>query len=253
MKTKLINLNNKSRKGLYLYIKEKGQPARYYKYEGRNKEAKILEGYYKRKYKQKKATEHVTQYKNKRLTKKKDKVRITIQKTKKTIQKAKRKGEIKDLIKKGVHTETINNPHKTTNYQQAKHRSNLIKKSVDDKSMVKILSEEQNFNKLKNRLEYEITGYSREGDKTITATRYGNTLRETITEIKKTMLTEQETREGFTDPLLDNLIAKGWKNARTLKNDETVALRMKITLRKGWANYSAKEENVQTAKHTHHT
>lgn len=233
MKTKLVNLNNKSRKGLYLYVKEKGRPARYYKYEGRKDETKVLENYYKRKYKQKKAVEHIRKYKEKRLTKKQSKVKVTVEKTKKQISKARKLGEIKDLIKKGVHIVKLDNPHKSTNFQLATLRENIIKKCTTDKTVTKILSEEQNFNKLKNRLEFDIIGYNNEGDKTISATRYGTTLRQAINEIKRTMLIEQETREGFTDPLLDNLIAKGWKNGRTHKNDETVALRMNITIRKG--------------------
>ena len=36
MKTKIVNLNNRSRKGKYVYIKGEGVPGRYYKFKSNN-------------------------------------------------------------------------------------------------------------------------------------------------------------------------------------------------------------------------
>lgn len=237
MVKKLVELNNKSRKGLYLYIKEKGKPARYYKYNGQRNEKKVLTEYYNERYLQKKKTKRVTHYKKSRLakTRKKQQPKKTSTKKRiqKTIRKAKKIGEVTQLIKTGVHSVTMNNPHKATNYQQAKKRTEIITKATTDKSNIELLSQEQNFNKLKSRLEIAITGYNEQGDKTISANRYNTTLRQAINEIKKTMLTEQDTRKGFTDPVLENLISKGWKNGQTHKEDRTIALKITITIRKG--------------------
>ena len=124
---RLVEMNNKSRQGLYAYFKEPGKHGRYYKFTGTPEE---LSAYRK-------------QYKTgKRLT------------AKRYLQKIKKQPSISKAIKKGITTATIKDVNSVTISELTKAKEKLLRPLIKDKEILKIMVKDENFNKLKNRLDY---------------------------------------------------------------------------------------------------
>lgn len=203
---KLTKLNNKSRKGLYVYIKKKGGHGRYYKYTGKIGEFEA----YKEQYK--------------------TKSRKTAKKYLKEIEK---RPEINKIIKKGITTAEIENATKINRTTIIKKRKELLKSLILDKQILKQMSTDQNFNKLKSRLEYRIKIKDKKGNTLITANKFNQTIEETINELIKSKPEGQTARKTKTTPFADHLKQKGWNEVKTIKEGTIEKISMTIIFRKG--------------------
>lgn len=161
-----VILNNKSRKGEYYYLKEGGKRGAYYKAIPKLKET------YKQYY--------VDRYINKKPIKLKERIRgqiiaIDILKgakelreqqwrgVKSYLKEIKRRPHIQKAIKAGMTKVEIQDIHQITPKQLFQHKKKLLEPLVLDKQLLKILAKEENFKKIKHRLEYGFEVYDKNG------------------------------------------------------------------------------------------
>lgn len=138
-------LNNKSRKGIYIYIKDKTK-SRYYKFD----ERKGLDFYTNYFYSNKKDRINYKKYEQKYLQSQK----VPIKDKSKYTQ---------NDISKGISTIKIKDVHNINSNQLNKKIKELFSKVVKDKEILNLVIQESNIEKLKKRLSYRINIYSEEG------------------------------------------------------------------------------------------
>lgn len=166
MKTTLTRLNNKTRKGLYLYIKETGKPARYYKIKDVTTASKAIK-HYKKKYTQKTKKEDKTQKKTQK--QKKD---LT---PKKYLHKIRKLGKIKTHYKEGIRYVKTQNIHVQTRTGLQKIREDLIRQAVSNKKLIKILAQDENMRKISASLEYRTNYLNQKGEIIAQTTKFNMT------------------------------------------------------------------------------
>lgn len=236
IKINIVTLNNKSRKGIYLYVKgEKGTPARYYKFTNDKAQIDATKQYYVDKYVKKKS---IGTYKNyqKAYSDKAQGIKPK-QRTKahrqaeQYISKIKKRGSIASNIKRGVQSSTIQNILSSKTEDLTKIKKELLEDLVLDKDLLNLLITDENFNKLKNRLEYTILAKDRSGSTLIEASVHGKTLNEVKNEIQKALNNNMEvskTKYRF----LDYLKKLGWEGER--KKDGVINnVQLTVVFRKG--------------------
>lgn len=168
MKIKEKKLNNKGRKGIYIYIKDKGKPGRYYK----KREGLDITNYvafYEGGVRYKKAG--VTNIDN-------------IDRTKAFRKKLKKYPKIDNFIKKG---ETSTKESLVKNIDRAKVKriyKEMLKPLVNDEEILDLLSDESNINKLKHRIEAYITIGNEEKGQSVTFITHGKTITNIISDFK---------------------------------------------------------------------
>lgn len=231
MEIKIINLNNKTRKGTYIYLKEKNYPARYYEY----KAGDIIDSYkehYINTYilKNKKAT--IKQYKQAytQATQTGQKHELINQQAYKYIEQLKNKPSVQKAIKTGITTTIIKNAQNAGNTQLKKAKTELLEPLVLDKQLLKLLIKDENFNKLKHRLEYQILGKGKNGEKRISATKFNTEPETIIEELKKTIKQNEETNMSN---YIKKLELNAWKNMEKGQNGQINTIDLKIIFRKG--------------------
>ena len=129
LNAKLTELNNKTRKGTYLYLKQPKKPGKYYKLQQNTNTTAIKK--------------HYTTNQKKPYTK--------------YLQQIKKKPTINKAIKKGITTTTTKNILNATNKTIKKVNQKSIKTLVKDKDLLKIVSKEENLKKIRHRYEHRIT------------------------------------------------------------------------------------------------
>lgn len=150
--------------------------------------------------------------------------------------KIKQKPTMNQIIKKGITTETINNTKNTNQQQINQIKRKLLEPLIKDQQLLEILSEDQNFNKLKNRLDYKLTiqGETITGQAELAkAEKHGTTINEAIQEINQTIIIGERTKKDETTPLIQRLKDLGWYNTETLLEGYITNPKLTITLRKG--------------------
>lgn len=157
---RLVELNNKSRQGLYIYVKTGKKRGSYYKYDYETPIDAYLE-YDKRKHdkRTKKKYSLRTTKKTYRQTLKgeKSKNKKLQERTKRQIRKITKRPKIQTLIKKGIQSTTIKNSY-TANRNNIKEAiKKILQPLVIDKQFLEILSLPHNVEQFKSRLEHRIT------------------------------------------------------------------------------------------------
>lgn len=193
---KLTTLNNKSRKGVYVYIKKQKAHARYYKYKGTPGEFQA--------------------YKKQFTTKKR-------QTAKKYLTRIRKRPTIQKTIKKGITTTTIQNATNANNTTINNAKKRLLQKLILDKKLLNIITKDENFNKIKDRLEYRITAKDQNNKTSLTTNTFNKTIQEVINQTKKDLLNKK--------PEYINL--KGnWTGTRTWEGGTIKKINIQIIFRK---------------------
>lgn len=201
--TKLnINLKeyqNKSRKGLYIVIKQENKPQRLYKYHGNYGEIDATKKYYEDKYiKQKPLAKSQRTYRQayekaikKEPEKNKERIRIR-QQAQAYIRRIRKTGSIEAKIQTGtakINIEKAN--HQTPSTINTKIKQ-LLGQLIMDKNIIEIMSQNDNLEKIKHRFEYKIRITGEQGETLMEFNKFNTTPNKAITEIK------QATEEGET-------------------------------------------------------
>lgn len=195
---RIVELNNKSRRGQYIYFR-RGRKSYYYK---------IRPGY---------TVEQILRYRRRKQNKHKPLPK-------------KKEVKIAKILKSGITQVTTEKPEyiKTLEINRLKRR--LLEGRVSRRHM-KLLTQEQNFNKLRTRLEYVVTFYDNKGLKLGEATRMNIGLERAIKELKESVTEGEETATFETSPTIEKLKKKGW-NTRPLEQGRIAKTKLRVILRK---------------------
>lgn len=237
MEFELKELENKTRKGTYIKIKHKNKPIRYYKYYGEEGQIEATLKYYEDKYikKRKKTASYQTYtkaYKEKYTGTKPKKRTKQHRQAEQYIAKQKKQGTIFSKIKKGESYAFIKDLERSGNTETKQAKTKLLKNRILDKQILNIMITDQNFDKLKNRLDYEITVKDKNGKILMKANTHGKTLNEIKTDITRTI--PRGTKIEETGYQLENtgLSEKNWSTNIT-KTGTIHTTDLKINFRKG--------------------
>jgi len=183
--TQLKDMNNKSRKGLYIYAKSVGYPGRYYKYK-----PGIPESTYITRYKPVTTRYKPKTYKKK--TKYKKRAKVIKPKKKKITSK-----QIKKLLTTGYGTALIRNLF-TTGDTEIQHATEaLLSKVFPDKKILKKATKQEFLENNKQRFEYNITLQDRHGNTIAQGNTYSKTPRKVIQELKETIKQGQTLGDNY--------------------------------------------------------
>lgn len=215
---KIVELNNKSRKGTHIYIKQKGKPARYYKYDGGTIDPYKL--YYEDTNKKtKKGT--LKTYKNRQ-----------IKKTKKGKWTLAKPLTIGKTIKKGIKKTTIKDLHNTARPQEEKKIKQLLKPLVYDTDILKIITEEENMKKLVTRYEYRANLIGTHGQTLATVTHMGRkTPRTVYKELKELLKRGTTIKPNY--PQIANLLKNQGYRYNPIDEGELARIDITTIFRKG--------------------
>lgn len=217
VKAKVVKLNNKSRKGTFIYIKENKIPGRYYKYD-----PKIpIEAYttfYLSKQNPNMITPSAKTFKKQYKTPKKS----TIKRKSVNINKA---------FKKGISSVTIKNARQISHFKVKKAYKTLLEPLVRDTGILNLITQDTNINKLKNRFQHKILFKNEKGKLLAEGEIIGKTTKDVIKDLKKIMKPKTELRDDYTNniKLLKN---KGYKYSH-LNNGKLASIDLEIIFRKG--------------------
>lgn len=202
---KIIKLNNRSRKGTYLYLNENGKRAYYKIKEGQPIEHKL---------------KHFrTEYK-------------TTTERRKGAQKKAPQIEIEKQLRRSRKDAIINNIYEIDGNGIKKKAEQMLSKAVKDKDILKVIATEQNVAKIRDRIEHKIELKDEQGRTLATANRIGVTPWEAIRQLKSEIKQGEKTGRGKTDEITNKLEGLAWKNARTTQMGTIHSIKMTITFRK---------------------
>lgn len=156
MKIKVVELKNKSRKGLYIYMKAENKPARYYRYTENENELKRIKDYYNSKYVKKRTKKTIKTYKKRAVKIKKQSI---LKQPSRYLQKVRKKGGIDKQLKIGMADVVLANVHNAPYNVIELKKKELMKKVIIDSEIVDIMAQNENLKKIKHRFEYRIRIY----------------------------------------------------------------------------------------------
>lgn len=239
----IIELNNKSRKGTYLRIKERNKKTTtYYKYDP-NTPIDYYIQYYKQqqktenKRKTPKITTHLNTYKEtiqKEITKgKKDKTITTqAQKYLKKITKKYGGKTIDKIIKKGIQDITLADAFKATPQTIYRANLNLISGLVLDKDIRNQMAQEENMKKISQRLEQRITLIGEKGKELWTFNKIGITTQQTVTEMQRIFRKSEEIKKTKGNTKIATLTANGYNKPEAKNEGKIQRIQITTILRK---------------------
>lgn len=236
----IITLNNKSRKGTYLYIKEKKNKAQYYKLrEGDNIDAYIQ--YYKDRYINKKAKGTPRQYQKeyqKAAKKEKSEKRTPIRRqAEQYISRIKKQPGITEIVTKGIGTAKIKNAYQTNNAEIRKANKEMLQELVLDKRLLEILTTEENLKKLAYRIEHRITYQDKDGLILATSNKFNTTTNKLVQglkdKIKKGISVDSGSGSGRKTEFSDKLKILKHTNIDERETGKVSKISIEIIFRKG--------------------
>lgn len=224
MNIRLVQLNNKSRQGTYIYIKSKGKPSRYYKLK-EDTPIDVYAEFYKNKYEQKNT---------KTLKEIKTKYQKQNQNTeKKYKQKIQARPSINKIIKKGIGTGTIQNILESENQELNKAKKQTLQNLVLDQQLLQLLITRENYKKIKNRIECRISMKNNKNETLATFSTFNKEPEEIIHNLK-TKFKQNETIDPHSkSQAINKLKFYGYVNIDGKKTGKLHSIQMQIIFRKG--------------------
>ena len=186
----IVNLNNKSRKGLYIYVKHKGKPTRYYRFTGGQAQIDATVKYYEDRYLKKGSTKSsYYQYRRayqEKVTGVKSVKRGRVQRqAEQYLAQVRKRGGIQKQFTKGVGSGVVEDILNASKKDIQRAKEDTISSLVLDKKLLGLLTNDQNFNKLKNRLDYKITAVDSSGNTLIEASVHGKDVQDVQNTVKR--------------------------------------------------------------------
>lgn len=227
---KTVTLNNKSRKGQYIYIKiGKNKPA-YYK-DNNTLPSHIYLQHYRETYTKlpNKKQKTTLQHKKKQWQKQQPKIPKT--QITKILDQTKKQPKLQQQYKKGENKITKNIDQLYTTQQRQQTKQQLIKPLIKDKNMLNLLTQPQNFKQLQTRISYQTTIYGRNGKPIHKANFYNQDFDELITTLTKLKGTTSDTT-SYKSQLTQKLKFHGAQNIKELQKGTAQKITLTITLTK---------------------
>lgn len=230
--TRIVELDNKSRKGTYLYLKEKGTKGRYYKLKT-GEPVEYIKRYYTDRYKKtRKLKGTLKQYKKAyegKATWKEYKISRSLKRqVQEHLKKISKRPTISEAIKTGLTQVTIKNVLKADQKTIYEAQKQLLQDLIVDEKLLETIAKRENTEKMKTRYENRIVIYDKEGKKVTEAVKYNTTPETTIEEIK-TEFKEGQTID-YPEKVLRNL---GFQVDGKTEETTIGKISMTITFRKG--------------------
>lgn len=211
---KPVELNNKSRKGIYLYIKEKGNKGAYYKLKEETPKEYYIERYEQTYKKQQKEKGKRRKYQEK---KKYTPKKIT---------------SLEKAISKGITKVKIKNIETTNQATITKAKKQLLYQLVRDEQLLQIIIQQQNIEKIKHRLEYNINIKDTEGKTLMTTGIIGQTPETVIKKLKEALQIKEKIKKGYQNRIAEALQAKGFRKPEATNDGYPQKTEIEITFRK---------------------
>lgn len=234
MKVNITQLNNKSRKGTYIYIKQPKKKGSYYKF---NEEIPIdaYVEYYKDKNninkRKKKGT--LKQYKKAYTNKPIKKAHKLKSQAKKYQEKIAKQPKINDVINTGISESTIKDGHQTNNDEIKYAKQKLLKNLVLDKELLNILIKHENFKKIQNRLEYRITFKDHKNEIIGTTSIFNKQPEEVMQKLQKAIKKGELISEDSKSQAIQKLKFYNFVNINIKKTAKLQRAEIKLIFRKG--------------------
>lgn len=229
----LVDLSNKSRQGTYIRISRSDKPTRYYKYTGSQGQLDATVSYYddsvtkKTKGSYKKYTKA---YEEKSVGTKPTQRTSVTRKAEQYIAQAKKRGSLNTQFKQGVAQIVIPQLKGISVSELHDHKALLLSQLVLDKDLIKILANSENFNKILNRIDYQIT-LQDSGKDIVSAFVHGRSPELVQQEVERSLLNNEEVSEQKYR-CLDVLKQLGYQ-AEKLGNGTITTIKVVMTFRKG--------------------
>lgn len=193
-----VELNNKSRKGLYIYIRKQGHRAKYFKAR-KDVPLDIYKQYYLDQAK-KKTKGTLRQYEKAITTQDIKTLKVSPQlkrQIRSYLRRVAKRPKIEQSIRKGITSITIDNIHTADNNRIREAYKSTLAPLVLDKKMLELLTLEENLQKIKKRFEYRCNLLDTKGNKIATEIhgKGEKSLREVITDLKESFKVGMEFSE----------------------------------------------------------
>ena len=173
---KKVELNNKSRKGKYFYLKEEGKHPKYIKIRTHDEKKEL-----------KQLIKHLNTKKNTTTayTKTIKQIKETKKQLNKSVKTIRRKGDIQHAITKGTTATITPNALNTNAHETRESNKRLLEKLITNKDLTEDILKEENLQKIKYRYEHQIEIKDATGNTLINTRTLNKTLKETIDELNK--------------------------------------------------------------------
>ena len=220
MKASIREYNNKTMKGKYVVISEKGKPHRKYKYKEGETNISDLQDYYKERW-----------IEGKKVSLKERRIKLSAIHKRTYSSKRKRKVEsrgrkIEDVLERGIGRAIIHNAETAGNTEIKRARKQVLNKIVRDVDILEIMVEDENFNKLRDRTEYNLILKRGNGQKMGEAFIHGKEMRNVLETIKDIIKVNYERRKNI-------LRDRGYTQTACVYNETSESVDLEIKLRKG--------------------
>lgn len=242
MKIAIKVMNNKSRKGTYIYIKEKKAKGAYFKLKDEDKTDPFL-AYYKDKYIKKTPKGSIKEYVNafKETAEGTKGARTSIRRSAEQYLKKVKKGKkIDESIAKGISYYKVRNALTSREAEKREAKEKLFSRLVYDKELLGLLITDENLKKISHRFEYKIRITDRIGTTLATTTGFLRTPDRAIEEIRQNIHEGEEIKyDGFessstaTMPTAKRLEAIGYEKLKIIRTGTISGAEITIVFRKG--------------------
>lgn len=211
---KLVQLNNKSRKGQYVRITEEGTKPVYYKY----KKGTHLDLYKKR---------YIQTHKTSKITINK---KLYNESIRRYVNKVTKQGKIEQIISKGRAECYLQDIKNTTQGDILQARQKILKNLIDDKQIRNLVAKQENFNKLKNRLEIKATITDKQGNTILQQRTFNKTIEQAIDDLKK--VTQKHKKHQYLKWAAQILKLRGWRDPEQITQGTIHKIQLKVIFTK---------------------
>lgn len=231
----ITHLNNKSRKGLYAYVKHKGKRGQYYKLNDGDTIDPILQ-YYRDRYIKKKPKGSIRAYKktySQRSAGTKMKRTSISRQADHYLRKSRKKPTLAKAFKKGI-TNSVLNDSLSASYNAINVAlKQLFRPLVLDNDLLDALAQPETVNKLRNRLEHRITLKGTRGEVLATSGIFKKGTYEAVQELQKKLSKGEQVTQESPNAVREKLKALGYTGYGYQQNGSVQTVHMNIIFRKG--------------------
>ena len=230
MKVDIVKLDNKGRKGMYIRIKEKGYPTRYYKYYTGEEQIERTKRYYYDKYIAKKGmAESYKRVVMPETMKPRSKGLITDKKEKDILSKIRKKKPLNKVLRRGVYGWSISDVLTTSNNEIMKKRKAMMSKISGSKKVGDELAKDENMRKLRKFFDYKFMALDKDNNVLVDGTIHGRLLEEAIKELNEAFKHDKVVAKRKYR-FIDRLKRKGWK-VRKVDDGTIKSIRLRVNAR----------------------
>ena len=232
---KIKRLNNKSRKGLYIYIKQKGKRGAYYKYKG-DEVVDAYRQYYVDRYVKKKPKgslgQYIKGYKLRVEGRRVKRTAITRQADRYIAKIKKKRPELMKAIGKGIRKAVIRDVRNAGNKQIRSAKLKIMNGLVLDSGLIELILQNENMKKLKDRFDYQVLMIGKGGEQLAETFIHGKTIEDVVMDLKKLIKKGEKIEDHSGNSVVRKLEINKYAKPRVSKEGRIFRTDMVITFRK---------------------